>query len=154
FWASEVTGAATTSPLDPDSGQATGAQTTGTGTPSVTTSGTLDQANNIVFAVTTHNVGDRDFSAPSIQGASATEIGEQQSNSAGQCGHVFYRIISSSSSVQSTCTIGSGTGSGFWGIFHGIYKEAAVEAEPGGTQFTRRKFLPYQLGPAGVGGGW
>lgn len=127
FWMTEVTGAATSSVLDADSGQATGAISSGVGgTMTFTTASALDQAANFVVAVGTHTASDKTLTTGTIGGSAATFIAENESNSGGQCGHLEYRIIASASALTSTVTYGSEVGNGTWGIAVAIFKEAAA----------------------------
>lgn len=127
FWTSEVTGAATSSVLDTESGSTTAATTNAAGTMTITSAGTLDQADNIVFVVATHNTVTRTLTTGTIGGSAATQVGENEDNASGQCGHVEYRIINSTSALTSTVTWGTvgADGVGTYGIVQGIYKQAA-----------------------------
>ena len=126
FFVSEITGAATSTPLDSNSGQTTAAMISGSGTWTITSGSPLAQAANIVFVLGTHTVDDRTLTSGNIQGSAATLVGENESNSGGQCGHVEYRIINSTSAVTSTIGFGAGISAGTYGMLQGIYKEAGA----------------------------
>jgi hypothetical protein len=94
---SEWSGAAA-SPLD-----VAPTATTGTSTAPAISSGTLAQADELIVAITTQISADTTLT---IDGT-YTEIGENESNTGGQCYNAQYKIVSSTSSDTADWTLGA-----------------------------------------------
>ena len=87
--------------------------------------GTLDQADNIVFAIGTHDNTDIGLTADGTH----TPIGENENNGSGQAYLAEYIIVSSTTSVTSTIAIGD---SRSWWIAQAVFEAAAGGGGGGG----------------------
>lgn len=141
FTVSEVSGAATSSSLD-KTNNATGVLGTGSTTPTVDLA-TLSQAAEIKFAVFTHTDSTRTLTSGT--GGGFTQIGENESNTGGQCYNAEYEIVSSTADVTCNGTIAAGGTGGTWGICAASFKEAGAAA-------TVNRIL-FPMGMDGLGGG-
>ena len=141
FTLSEVSGAATASPLDAQ------VRSAGTSNAPNVVSGTLAQANEIIFAVMTHDGA----TAALTPDATYTQIGENENNSTGQCYNAQYKIVAATTSDTADWSKATSVN---WETVLASFKEAAAGETPERTKLgvgtkLYRPSLPHLIG-AGV----
>lgn len=121
----EVSGAATSGVLD-QYVEATGAGLS-TNTTATVTTGTLAQANNIIFAICTHTGPTTGLTSD----ATFTFIAEDEDNATSQAIHTEYKLVTATTAVTATVVItGPGETGWTWGIAAAVFKEAAAGGGP------------------------
>lgn len=112
FTVSEISGAATSGALDKTATNA------GTGTTPNVSTGVLAQANEIIFAIMTHE-GSSQALTPD---GTYTQVGENENNASGQCYNHQYKIVADTASDQADWTTAASVP---WHTACATFKEAA-----------------------------
>ena len=134
----EVTGAATSSPRD------VSVTASGSGVNPSVSSGVLAQANEILFGSFTQDSSTTSFTI----GGGFTQQDENEDNSTGQCYNIGSLIVSSTSSVNKTDTMGA---SANWIAVMCSYKEAAAGAATLVKRIPTYRPAPFRPGAASRG---